>query len=91
MFKCFDFECQKCGETFEGLVEGTEGQPEECPRCSSTAGFTKVLSAVALAKKMVPTYPGSKRLKAGYQHTHNRAAEKSGRQVSMHGAYKDKD
>lgn len=91
MLKCFDFECDKCGEIFEDLVEGAAGQPDKCPQCSSTTGFTRVLNAVALAKKVIPSYPGSKRIKAGYQHTHNRPAEKPGTQISMHGAYKNKD
>jgi hypothetical protein len=32
----------------------------------------------------VVDYPGSKVRKAGYQHTHNRSAERKGSQVSMH-------
>ncbi len=88
MLKSFNFECEKCGEVFDDLVEGIEGKPESCPRCSSATGFTKLPSAINLAETVIPSYPGSKRIKAGYQHTHNRPAEKKGRQISMHGAHK---
>lgn len=87
----FDFECDACSHVFHDLVEGPGGTPEECPSCSSHEGFTRLMSAPAVLTTIVPSYPGSKRVKAGYQHTHNRPAEKKDRQVSMYGAHKGKN
>jgi hypothetical protein len=43
------------------------------------------MSAPAVLSKIVPVYPGSKKHKAGYVHTHgDRPAEKAGSQVSMY-------
>jgi len=89
MLKVYDFKCNKCETVFEDTVEGVEGIPEECPKCSSTKGFTKLIGSPNLVSTIIVDYPGSKKLKAGYQHTHNLEAEKKGRQISMHGAYKD--
>lgn len=89
MLKLFDFECLSCSAMFEAMVEGIEGQPDGCSQCPSTEGFKKLVGVANLPRKIIVDYPGSKRLKAGYQHSHNRKAEKLGRQVSMHGAYKD--
>lgn len=84
-WKSYDFECQTCSQVFADLVQGVEGLPDECPACGASEGFCKQISAPALMSTIVPSYPGAKRLKAGYQHTHNRAAQKKDRQVSMAG------
>ena len=89
MLKRFDFECLECHHTFDDLVEGVGGKPEECPQCGQSFSFQKLPSAMNIASTIVPSYPGSKRVKAGYQHTHNRPAEKKGTQVSMHGTQRD--
>ena len=83
MLKHFDFECSACQHTFDDYVEGVEGMPESCPSCGSSFSFKKIPSAPTLLTEIIPSYPGSKRLKAGYQHTHNRPAEKKSSQVSM--------
>ena len=80
----YNFSCGKCAHRFDDMVQREVGYPDECPECHATENFTRFLSAPALMGTIVPSYPGSKRLKAGYQHTHNRAAEKKERQVSMY-------
>lgn len=86
----FDFECQDCKRVFEELVTDADALPETCPACSGVA-FIKLMSPIMNPTTVIMTYPGSKRLKAGYQHHSICApAEKKGRQVSMHGAYKKK-
>ena len=43
----YEFECARCGETFEELVRRSEeGQPVECRRCGS-AETRKLMSAPA--------------------------------------------
>lgn len=84
-WKSYDFDCESCRKTFSDLVQGVDGLPDECPHCSATEGFQKRICAPALMSTVIPSYPGAKRHKAGYQHTHNRAAEKKDRQVSMLG------
>lgn len=86
MLKHFDFECRKCQHVFSDYVEGSEGLPDACPHCGNTLAseFYKLPSACALPSTIVIDYPGSKRLKAGYMHTHARPAEKKESQVSMH-------
>ena len=74
------FSCDECKHQFDDLVwceNGVEGKPDPCPKCKSTGGFTRQLSAPAIVTNIVVDYPGSKRLKAGYQHTHNRPLENS--------------
>lgn len=86
MWKKYDFECEKCKHIFDDLVNGTEGKPDFCPACGSQKGFVRQLCAPYIPTKIIVDYPGSKRLKAGYVHTHgDRLAEKKGSQVSMHG------
>jgi hypothetical protein len=84
MLKIFDFECLTCKAQFEGLVEGINGQPDNCSLCHSTGPFSKLPVRINLAEKIIVDYPGSKRLKAGYQHTHNRPAENKSTQFSMY-------
>jgi len=87
----YDFECKDCSHVFEELVDNAESFPEECPKCSGTS-FIRLLNAVMFPTVTVMDYPGSKRFKAGYQHKSICApAEKKGRQISMHGAYKKKE
>jgi putative FmdB family regulatory protein len=84
MLKLYDFECQGCALIFEGLVEGVEGLPDICPACGSGTDFKKIPSTFALPTTIIPCYPGAKRLKAGYVHTHgDRPAEKAGSQVTV--------
>jgi len=67
------------------MVQGVEGKPDFCPECGSKQGFKKLISLPSIPTKIIVDYPGSKRFKAGYQHTHaDRSAEKKGSQVSMY-------
>lgn len=86
MWKTFDFECDTCKHVFDALVYGLTAFPECCPECSGTKGFTRQLCAPPVPTKIIIDYPGSKRFKAGYVHSHaDRPAEKQRSQVSMHG------
>lgn len=89
MLKLYDFECTKCKHVFEALVEGVDGQPDRCPECNFTALFHKCAGFPAIMSTIIPSYPGSKKLKAGYQHTHARPAEKGKSQVSLAGKRSD--
>jgi DNA-directed RNA polymerase subunit RPC12/RpoP len=84
MLKHYDFECAKCGKTFDDYVEGVDGMPEKCAHCTSKKGFKKIPSTFVMPTHFILDYPGSKRLKAGYVHTHARPAEKKESQVSMY-------
>jgi putative FmdB family regulatory protein len=84
MLKHYDFECAACAHTFDDYVEGVEGKPEQCPACGASDAFKKLPSTWSFPTTIVVDYPGSKRLKAGYVHTHNRPAEKKDSQVSMY-------
>jgi hypothetical protein len=89
MLKRFDFLCEKCEAVFEDLVEGHKGEPDMCAECGSLEGFKKLPSIMNRPTTIVPSYPGSKRFKAGYVHTHaDRPAEKAGHQISMAGTRK---
>jgi hypothetical protein len=78
MLKLFDFECTE-GHRFEDLV--TEG---EVPVCKCGATTVKLPGAARSPSEIILSYPGSKKHKAGYVHTHNRPAEKKASQVSMY-------
>lgn len=85
MLKTFEFECAACGYEFEDIVEGVDGKPDFCAECGAMDGFKKLISVANIPTKIVVDYPGSKRFKAGYVHTHgDRPAERQGSQVSMH-------
>jgi putative FmdB family regulatory protein len=86
MWIVFDFECNKCKHLFDDLVMRKNPVPDACPKCGSIKGFTKQLCAPAIPTKIIVDYPGSKRFKAGYQHTRHadHPAEKKASQVSMH-------
>jgi len=84
MLKSFKFECGACGTAADYLVEGADGLPDECVECDSTLEFKKLPSRMNTPRKIIADYPGSKKFKAGYQHTHNLDAEKKGSQVSMY-------
>lgn len=73
MRKLWDYDCE-CGERFEATA--ADDEQVTCLTCGS-CNTTKVSGGRAF-HVIVPTYPGSKRLKAGYTHTHaDRPAEKN--------------
>lgn len=68
-----DYTCTVCDETHELLV--AKDEVPACPTCKSTALNSH--PGGNLFNKIIPTYPGSAKLKAGYAHKHvNRPAEK---------------
>lgn len=67
MAKLQDYSCRACGEIYEYLRHG-EGDEPTCPKCgSSDAG---VVPGGRPFSVIVPMYPGAKKHKAGYVHTH---------------------
>jgi len=88
MWKFYDYECTECGSVFEEMINSSNPEPIECASCGS-AKVDRRMPSPAVLTSIVPSYPGSKRVKAGYQHTHNRPAEKAGSQVSMFSTKKD--
>lgn len=81
-WKSFDFECQKCKHVFNDLV-AERSEPDPCPNCGESKRLDRLFPGPATLSTIIPAYPGSKQFKAGYQHSHNRPAEKAGTQVSM--------
>lgn len=79
--KVFDYECPSCGAVREGvLVDGAEEVHCINSNCNADEPtvMTKLMSAPNTFSKIIPTYPGSQRRKAGYQHKHvNRPATKT--------------
>lgn len=63
----YDFVCDACNAKFETIVKyGVDDAP--CRECNATA--KRVPSGFALLNTIVPSYPGCKKRKAGYLHTH---------------------
>lgn len=63
-----DFQCGSCACVFEEMVPvGMHRCP--CPKCGAEGEKVYVKMPPTLTE-FVPDYPGSKRLKAGYVHTH---------------------
>lgn len=61
----YDFECS-CGKTIEAIVP--TGEFPECPECGEK--MSKVwMKSPSVLTTIIPTYPGCKRMKAGYAHT----------------------
>lgn len=65
----YNFHCEKCGEVFEDLVPSTV-HDSECPTCHAPAMRTWVGQAPSLLNTIILDYPGSKKHKAGYVHSH---------------------
>lgn len=67
----FDFSCPTCGETFEALCDREQTEMpcrRESAPCEGSA--TRLIPATTSFTTITPNYPGAKRRKAGYQHTH---------------------
>lgn len=67
MLKMRDFECGACHATFEALC--ADGESVLCPTCGEQ-DCARVASNFRTFGTIVPTTPSSKKLKAGYTHTH---------------------
>jgi hypothetical protein len=75
-----DYECPKCGHTFEDLtptkteIEVAYRVDEKygvvcCEKCGTEAKQIFNGSCAKVCEQIIPTYPGCKRKKAGYTHT----------------------
>ena len=70
----YDFECTKCHHQFEELTVIKETK-SVCPECKGDA--QRIVSIPHQLHTIIPAYPGCKKQKAGYVHTHgNRPATK---------------
>lgn len=73
--KVYDYECPKCSAVQENVLVDDE-EEVRCVECSEP--MVRLMSAPNMLTKIVPTYPGSQRRKAGYQHKYpNRPATKT--------------
>lgn len=76
MLVMYDYECSFCGALFEEIVSSTDSAQVVCPFCGEYAQRTWVKGPSCLTE-IIPTYPGCKKQKAGYVHTHgDRSATK---------------
>lgn len=67
----YDYGCPNSHADFEVRcsIEAREATPPCCPVCASP-GVPLILQAPHVCTVIVPTYPGSKAVSAGYVHTH---------------------
>ena len=83
MPKVYDFKCPKCGHVFEDQIVFEDDPPEyKCGMCglehNEEVILERLMPAPHMLETIVPTYPGSKKLKAGHVHKFkNRPAEKT--------------
>jgi DNA-directed RNA polymerase subunit RPC12/RpoP len=61
-----DYECKKCEEVFEDF----DGSEVACPKCKSAEVQRIFAKSPATLTVIIPTYPGCKKHKAGYVHSH---------------------
>jgi hypothetical protein len=72
--KVFDYKCPKCGMVKENvMVTAEEEDMTFCGDCSAEDPenpvlMEKLIGGTVSFTKTIPTYPGSQRRKAGYQH-----------------------
>lgn len=70
----YDYECT-CGTRVDNELAKLD-EDVHCPKCKAV--MTRLDCAPKTLTTIVPTYPGSKRHKAGYVHKHgNRPSEKT--------------
>lgn len=77
MPKLQSYKCEDCDHEFEFLHHPVD-EPARCPKCGSFDAELQ-LGGPPLLTTIVPVYPGSKKHKAGYVHSHgDRPREKIG-------------
>ena len=77
MFIMRDYECQACKTTFEALRRNSDIAMPKCNACDTNLHVRKIVSHVTVFNVIVPTGVGTKKLKAGYEHSYrDRPAEK---------------
>jgi DNA-directed RNA polymerase subunit RPC12/RpoP len=75
MAKMRDYCCMACGTDYEFLHHPAE-EMAICPNCGSDKAESRA-SCGKLLTVIIPVYPGCKRVKAGFVHSHgDRPAEK---------------
>lgn len=62
----FDYQCPKCNQREENVLVENATEPVTCSSCA--VPMTRLDSAPHVFSVIVPTYPGAKARKAGYQH-----------------------
>lgn len=73
----FDFVCASCEAKFEAIVKS--GVDDTACRECGTGVATRVPSPFALFSTIVPSYPGCKKKKAGYVHSHGNRPKTPGK------------
>jgi len=67
MLKLYDYKCDNCGKVEEHLVHSKD-ELVVCPVCGIS--MFRVVSGGRTLEVIIPSYPGCKKAKAGYVHTH---------------------
>lgn len=67
MAKLQSYRCRDCQADYEFMHHPSD-EKASCPSCGSNSAELQ-LGGVTLTT-IIPVYPGAKRFKAGYQHTH---------------------
>lgn len=67
MAKMQDYTCRGCGKVYEYLLHG-KNDTVTCPSCSSRDAAP--IPGGRTFSVIVPMYPGAKKIKAGYIHSH---------------------
>lgn len=68
MLKMYDFHCVNCETFFEALVDSQKNTVNYACTCGTLAD--RIVGGGHSFTTIVPAYPGSKKRKAGYQHSH---------------------
>lgn len=73
----YDFVCEACDTKFEAIVKyGVDDTP--CQECAA-GNAKRVPSTFAMFNTIVPSYPGCKKKKAGYIHSHGNRPKTPGK------------
>jgi putative FmdB family regulatory protein len=68
MAKIQSYKCGDCSDVYEFMHHPSD-EPAVCPKCGSTKTEVQLGTPLPL-HVIIPVYPNSKRLRAGYVHTH---------------------
>lgn len=64
----YDFECA-CGNTDECICS-MDTKTQECPKCQGLMHRVFTNKCATVLTTIIPSYPGSKKMAAGYVHSH---------------------
>lgn len=65
----YDFRCNTCNLEFDEIVL-CNVNTIDCPVCGTLTAERIFITAPKLLTNIIPSYPGCKKHKAGYVHTH---------------------